>query len=245
MGRSKNFLKLAGSLVLIGLAGSQAMAGPIYLDASGREWLDLNATRFRSWNDTSMVCDAAGGGCSGVLATHTGASSDIDVTGYRWATRDEVRDLFYEIGGLPSGSMAAYSASFSIANGHGSNAFAAFDPTIQFSMGPGLENILHGLTRDTYLDSDLLLRGYNGIIDNPPFGSDSFTLTGGLGVDTREMSAGVFLYRTAVPEPGTLALMVMGFGALYLTGRRRQPARQHSRAGRKIPVHSGRDADST
>lgn len=229
MGRTGIFSKAAGSLVMIGLVGSQALAGPIYIDASGREWLDPNATRFRSWNDTSLVCDATGGDCSGVLATHTGFSADIDVSGYRWATRDEVRDLFYEIGGLPTGSLDGYSASFSIADGHGANAFTAFDPTIQFDMGPGFENILHGVTRDTYLGSDLLLRGYNGIIDNPPFGSDSFTLTGGLAVDTREMSAGVFLYRTAVPEPGTLTLLGIGMLGLLLA-LRRAPAASRLRA---------------
>lgn len=221
MGRMGIFSKAAGSLVLFGLVSTQALAVPIYLDGSGREWLDPNSTRFRSWNDTSAVCDVIGGSCSGVLATHTAASSDIDVSGYRWATRDEVRELFYEIGGLPVGTLDGYSASFSIADGHGASAFTAFDPTIQFDMGPGVENILHGLTRDTYLSSDLLLRGYNGIIHNPPFGSDSFTLTGGLGVDTREMSTGVFLYRTAVPEPGTLTLM--GFGLLVLLVALRRP----------------------
>lgn len=220
MGRTKTFVKGAVSFALMGLISAQAFALPIYLDGSGREWLDPNSTRFRSWNDTSMVCDATGGDCSGVLATHTAASNDIDVTGYRWATRDEVRELFYEIGGLPSGSLDAYFGSYSIADGHGGSAFAAFDPTIQFSIGPGVENILHGLTRDTYLGSDLLLRGYNGVIDNPPFGSDTFSLTGGLGVDTREMSAGVFLYRTAVPEPGTLTLLGIGLLGLLLAVRR-------------------------
>jgi hypothetical protein len=223
---TRKFVKGASSLVLMGLISAQAIALPIYLDGSGREWLDPNATRFRSWNDTSMVCDATGGDCSGVLATHTVASSDIDVTGYRWATRDEVRELFYEIGGLPSGSLDTYFGSYLSADGHGVNVFTAFDPTIQFDWGFGIENILHGLTRDSYFDSQSVLRGYNGVIDSPPFGSDSFNLTGGLKVDAREMSAGVFLYRAAVPEPGTLALFGLSLLAVMVglvPGNRRVP----------------------
>jgi hypothetical protein len=227
MGRATRLSGTRG-WILLALLGTQAAAGPVYLDTSGREWLDPNATRFRSWNDTSLVCDATGGNCTGVLATHTTFSTDIDVSGYQWATRDEVRDLFYEIGGLPSGSLDSFSASFAIGAGHGTNAFEVFDPTIQLPVGPGVENILHGLTRDTYLDVNLLQRGYNGIIDNPPFGSDSFTLNGGLPVETREMSMGVFLYRPgplAVPEPGTLVLLAGGLLGLlwaFRGGSRRE-----------------------
>jgi hypothetical protein len=218
-----NFARAARSLALLALIGGQALAGPVFMDGSGREWLDPNSTRFRSWNDTASVCDAIGGGCTGILATHTPFSADLDISGYHWATRDEVRDLFYEIGGLPSGSLDSYSASFATGLGHGASAFDAFEPTIQFDLGPGVENILHGLTRDTYRDADLLVRGYNGIVDNPPFGSDSFSLTGGLAVDAREMSMGVFLYRP-VPEPGTLVLFGIGLISLAFLSRFRPPA---------------------
>src|ERR1044072_8115743 len=102
--------------IIVGIAlwfcSFAASAGPIYSDASGREWLDLNDTRNRSWLDTSAVCNALTGACSGTLATTTPFSSDVDLTGYRWATRDEVRQLWYEIAGLPAGSLNSYSARF-------------------------------------------------------------------------------------------------------------------------------------
>ena len=96
----------AGLLAMLGLVGGVALAGPIYIDSSGREWLDVNATRYRSWDDTAAVCSATTGDFAGVLASN-GSSSDIDLTGYTWASRDDVRDLFYEVAGLPAGSSMA------------------------------------------------------------------------------------------------------------------------------------------
>jgi len=219
--------KVACSVVLLGLATGTAVATPIYVDSGGREWLDVNDTRYRSWNDAAAVCNALTGACSGTLVTHDQSSIDIDITGYHWATRDEVRDLFYEIGGLPAGSLDGYAASFDISAGFGGHAFEAFEPTIQFGIGGGVLNILNGLTRDQFFNPDLMLwSAYSGIIANPPFGSDSFTLNGGLPTSTREISMGAYLYRTvAVPEPATLGLFCGALAALFaLRGRRRRSA---------------------
>jgi hypothetical protein len=209
----------AGLLAMLGLIGSAAIAGPIYIDSSGREWLDVNDTRFRSWDDTSAVCSAATGDCSGVLASN-GSSSDIDLTGYTWATGDDVRELFYEVAGLPAGALDGYSAAFPIGAGYGANAFNLLEPTIQFDWGPAFENILNGLTRGTYVGSDGLVHGISGIIDSPPFGSDHFTVDGGLATNIREISQGVFLYK-AVPEPGTLALFALGLLGVWVSARTR------------------------
>jgi hypothetical protein len=217
------------SMAVMSLVAGAAFAGPIYLDSSGREWLDVNDTRFRSWNDAAAVCNAVTGDCSGVLATSTVASSDIDITGYRWATRNEVRDLFYEAAGLPPGSLDSFTASFPIAAGYGTTAFGVFEPTIQFDWGPAFENVLNGVTRDTYVGADSLVHGYSGIIHNPPFASDTFTITGGLATDIREISMGVFLYRTApapvpVPEPDTLVLFAAALVSLLFVRRRQRGA---------------------
>jgi len=217
--------KVACSVALLGLMTTAAVANPIYVDSAGREWLDVNDTRYRSWNDTAAVCDVLTGTCSGTLVTHDQSSIDIDLTGYHWAARDEVRDLFYEIGGLPAGSLSGYAATFGIGAGYGTNAFDAFEPTIQFGAGSGVLNILNGVTRDRFFDSDLNLWGaYSGIIGNPPFGSDSFRLDGGLPTSVREISMGAYLYRdVTVPEPGTFALFAGALAALFLlNGRRRR-----------------------
>ena len=214
--------KVACSVALLCLSTGAAVATPIYVDSGGREWLDLNDTRYRSWDDTAAVCDALTGACSGTLATHDLSTIDIDLTGYHWAARDEVRDLFYEIGGLPPGSLDSYSASFDAADGHGAQVFDVFEPTAQFGAGSGVLNILNGVTRDRFFDSDLgMWTAYTGLISSSPFG-DSFNLTGSPPTNLRVISIGAYLYRPVeVPEPATLGLFCGALAALFASRRRR------------------------
>jgi hypothetical protein len=198
--------------LLLGVWGNAAMAMPVYQDSSGREWLDLNETRSRSWINAAAVCDANSGSCSGTLANTGSFTHDLDVTGYQWASRDEVRDLFYEVAGLPQGSLDSFSAAFSSGNGYGANVFGKFDPTIQFQIGPSIANVLNGITRDLY----------SGLVFNTPLGLDTFTLAGQTPQDLRDISMGVYLYKTvAVPEPGTFALFGAGLFAVFAMSRRR------------------------
>lgn len=204
----RNPIILGIALVFWSLAAS---AGPIYSDSSGREWLDLNDTRNRSWLDTAAVCNPLTGGCSGVLATTTPFSTDIDLTGYRWATRNEVRQLWYEIAGLPASALDSYSASFPSASGFGENVFDLFEPTISF----GFDNVLNGLTRELFFDPALGLRARTGVIYDSGFGPDTFSLNDGFAVAGREISMGVYLYRE-VPEPEMLALFGIGLAGLMV-----------------------------
>ena len=216
--------KVACSVVLLGLMAGAAVATPIYVDSAGREWLDVNDSRFRSWNDTAAICNAITGACSGTLVAHGLSTSDINLTGFHWAARNQVRDLFYEIGGLPAGALDDYEESFDAAAGFGANAFNIFEPTIQLPAGPGVLNILNGVTRDRFFDSDLMIwRAYSGIISSPTSGTGSFTLTGGLPTSIREGSMGAYLYREVeVPEPGTIALFAGALAALFVLRGRRQ-----------------------
>jgi hypothetical protein len=199
-----------GLLVLLfAVAGNVANAMPVYQDASGREWLDLNDSRYRSWNDAAQVCDTISGDCAGILASTDPFAGAVDLTGYRWASRYEVRDLFYEVAGLPTTSLDDFSATFSSAYGYGANVFGPFDPTIQFPAGPGVINILNGITRDLY----------GGLVFNSTVGDDTFTLNGQPPVNMREISMGVYLYK-AVPEPGTFALFAAGLLGLLVAGKR-------------------------
>lgn len=238
---------LLGITLLIG--SSVASSFPTYIDATGREWLDPNVTRAQKWFDVAAVCSVADGSCNGQLqySYFNGGTADpagLDLTGYVWATRDEVRDLFYELGGLPSGSLDDYSASFDRADGYGANVFSKVDSTL----ATPFESILNGFTRTVDYDSSAGLVAYLGTIFGPgldPYfnmiGIDSFNLTtapslqSGTGVFAYgDMSLGAFLYKPSalpVPLPGPLALAVVGGLALAMRGwRKRRDAAQRELA---------------
>jgi len=83
------------TLLLFGVHGT-ASAGPTYTDGLGRQWLDVNDTTNFSWNDMAAICPTDGATpCSGSLGA-------TDLTGWTWATRDQVREVVREITGLTS-----------------------------------------------------------------------------------------------------------------------------------------------
>jgi hypothetical protein len=232
-------MKLGKILLGVGLIGvnGAAFGFPSYIDTSGREWLDLNETRMQTWNDVAGVCSAIDGTCSGSLQfsyfnpSLTPTAPGLDLTGFIWADRDQVRELFYDIAGLPAGSLDSYSASFSRSLGFGDQALAQMDHTIGFDS----DRILNGFTRSVAFLPDGGAVSYLGTITGPgdhpvlgQFGDDSFQIVSGYGLDTREPSIGAYLYRaspTAVPEPGMLALAGTGLIALFVGRRRRRAER--------------------
>lgn len=80
--------KLIGRLlavIALGWVGSSS-AGPI-VNVDGKDWLQPADFLRLAWNDVSTVCDAITGACTGVLGS-------TDVTGYTWASVDDVNALF-------------------------------------------------------------------------------------------------------------------------------------------------------
>lgn len=90
-------LPLHASL-LIGLTSSifattcatSASAQIAYTDSQGRQWRQLNTIVARTWNQVHAVCPSDGvTPCSGSFGTQ-------DVTGFVWASREDVIELFSE-----------------------------------------------------------------------------------------------------------------------------------------------------
>jgi len=83
------FKLLGRSLVVLasGWAGlaSAAMMPPITVD--GQEWLQPIDFLHHSWDEVSTVCDTSTGACTGFLAGN-------DLTGWTWASVDDVNSLF-------------------------------------------------------------------------------------------------------------------------------------------------------
>lgn len=229
-------MKRYSSLFALGFlaVSSMATAMPVYTDAYGREWLDVNDSRDRSWNDVQSVCNATSGACSGVLMQTGFGTNNVDLTGYQWATRDEVRSLFYELTGLPAGELDDYMASTQAnpaLGAFGTGVLNALPATVTFSSGPGTLSIISGITRDTLtveevgLLANVATIGHLTDADGEGLSSSlSLGTGGGRPLGMREVTSGTYLYRNvAVPEPSTLALFGAGLLAVLLPrGRRRR-----------------------
>ncbi len=92
--------------VIFTLFSTAALAQPVIKD--GKEWLQPADFLNLSWDDVALVCDPGTGLCDGEL-------NSIDVTGYTWASVDDVNGLFNTYGVTPplSGDDAVWQANSS------------------------------------------------------------------------------------------------------------------------------------
>jgi len=205
--------------------GSAAFAGPIYLDHSDRLWLDANDIRQVSWNQLASVCNSTTGACVGSIETWRGTGFITeDLTGYIWASQNDVRDLFYEISGLPAGTLDSGSAT--VPTHYGVTALGVFPPT--FGNGGGF-SILDGLTRSTVTNADGSIATVQGQIAThclngdctSPYSSARFSVNPGGPLNWNYIERGSFLFRP-VPEPESIVLVVAGLGVAAIWFRRRR-----------------------
>ncbi|MFK7977287.1 MAG: hypothetical protein AB8C02_14220 [Halioglobus sp.] len=219
--RSRLLFSFLGSLFSCFLVSGAAQANPII---EGREWLQPSAVLGVSWNELNAVCGT--GECAGTVG-----ASDVDLSGWTWASIGQVGDLFSSITPLPSGATDYADGDFSFTT----NLLATlgFDATFVFPVLPGVVSqevtLLAGLSSTLDAASG---EAFAGVIAS---GETSFLKgleiagtrisTGYLldvGAGTLEsIAAGGWFFRdvpNAVPTPGSFALVAVG---IFLLLRRR------------------------
>jgi hypothetical protein len=198
-------------VALAACAGSwQAAAGPIIGD---KEWYQPADLLGYSWNDFNAIC--GGGACNGLLS---GAGPNL--TGWTWASIDEVGELFAATSPHPGG-IATYEV-------FGTQTYANFITDTGFvRTTDDTLAISFGLTGIAGFTSTLLPGGETAYIglaqmglgfpQGPPFASRFSTETiYPINANTEsEPYIGGWLYRAAeVPVPATLWLIALGVVAL-------------------------------
>ncbi len=210
---------LVGLLVSLGAGPTTAaMLPPVAVN--GLEWLQPVDFIGYTWGAINTVCDATTGSCNGALG-------DNDLTGWTWASVDDINGLFnYYIGSL------------------------ALGPGPDFTSAP-FTDWLSGMTTDgfllTHIESEVRYidgrlrdsfdtgNAYTGEMFWSAFGpeifgsiadSSDYTPKNSLICDCAD--TGAWFVRdpnaTAVPITNTLALLGLGLFALGCTGRKRTPA---------------------
>lgn len=128
---------LALAVASLASLASPAWAG--YVDSQGREWLQVSAFKGTTWASIDALCPVDGvTPCAGTL-------SGIDITGYVWATKEEVQELFAEF--LPEmAENETLGAPGYVLPALGF--FGSFQPTFEFYTTFGGYNYISGWTAD-------------------------------------------------------------------------------------------------
>ena len=88
----------AGALIAAASAAPRASAQVAYVDSQGRQWRQMDMTVALTWNQVAAICPTDG------VTPCTGMVWNQSVTGWVWATRDQVRGLLIELGAGAGGS---------------------------------------------------------------------------------------------------------------------------------------------
>ncbi len=201
----------------IGLLFHSTGALANYIDNEGREWLTPDVTVGTSWTNIASTCSAATGKCTGVFTPGDGQPA-IDLTGYTWATRDDVRDLYYEAAALSPGSLDSYNAAFS-----GPATALAFFSNFGYTFSTDNLGVMAAFTRTLDYSPEQGIFAYLGTVFGPnplnPSGRDSFFGFAAWPINVPDITYAAYVYRE-VPEPGTLALAALGIVFVWLKRRR-------------------------
>jgi hypothetical protein len=208
----------ATRLAAVALAAAcTAGTAQAYDDGAGHLWAQVANTQGITWNEVAAVCSLDG------VTACDGVASGRDLTGWVWATQQQVLDLFNQF-------LAPEQALTPDMPGIGGfEAFFAADvfigqvmsPTWSYCITYACGEYLSGWMAHT----DGGLGGVAGVSwDTTPVTLNGSMAAGGLSdPDTTLFANGVWLWQptNAVPEPTPTALLAAGLAALGWRLRRR------------------------
>ncbi|MCP3879173.1 MAG: hypothetical protein GY701_12410 [Sulfitobacter sp.] len=206
--------------VIFTLFSTAALAHPVIKD--GKEWLQPADFVNLSWNEVAGVCDPDTGLCDGEL-------NNVDVTGYTWASVDEVNGLFNAYGVTPP--LTAADEHLEAGSSWAPLALGDFDPTYLY---PQDVRFTAGWTRVLYLGTNAFIAYVKDAH------GDEFvdTVNSGTPFDpnVKGTDVGVWLYYdhavaapATVPTVSTYVLIFTVLGLLVIANRRL--SRRNAREG--------------
>lgn len=167
-----------------------AAAQDAYVDSQGRTWRQVVGTTGHTWDQVGSICPTDGSTCSGSLG-------GLDMTGWTWASQQDVLGLFSEFAPeiVPGGSVGG--PAYTLA---GLGFTGVFIPTSEFYTVVGGFFSISGWTR-TASDGLAIVPGVSASY-NPHDGA--FSVLGTAPTDSASQYRGVWLYRAAPACPADL-----------------------------------------
>jgi hypothetical protein len=162
---------------------SLAAAG--YVDTQGREWLQVSAFKNKTWMQVQPLCPLDGvTPCSGIL-------SGVDITGYVWATKEQVQELFAEFAPEMSDVETVGGPAYVLS---ALGFFGSFQPTWEYYTTFGGYNYINGWTSS---ESDGVAWAPEASAQYPVF-DGYFNVAAMVDVNTPSAFRGVWLFKPPV-----------------------------------------------
>jgi hypothetical protein len=132
---ARRFLSLSVTALLAATAGTGAHAG--FVDAQGREWLQVKAFKGVAWATVDAACPNDG------VTPCTGTVMGVNLDGYVWATKEQVQELFAEFAPEMASAESLGGPAYTLpALGF----FGSFQPTFEYYTTFGGYNYISGWT---------------------------------------------------------------------------------------------------
>ena len=191
-------------------ATSATLLPPVVI--AGSEWLQPVDFVNQGWNDIAAVCDQTTGACNGSLGGN-------DLSGWAWAGIPDLNALF-TASGIPGFTGLDEHTSLEItgASTWAPEFLATFLPTISLEEGSGVFGFLRGPGAPGQNAVGVVatdITGVRGLHFDIAMTDNDY----GLLIAPPENYGGWF-YRTAVPSPTTLPLLLLGLILLCLSCRK-------------------------
>ena len=188
----------------------------------GRNWMQVTETVNFSYNQLANgPCDVLTGLCNGIATNHLGTS--IDLTGWTWASANDIAGLFEFLTGAPDGTFDVEQVNYS--EGAASWAANAID-TDGLGADSGFFDVTHFFNNDDYMVAGYTRSVLSGRTDRSYLRSSSTHSTAVIGngstttFDTARAHTGMWLYQSiAITEPSLLVLLAIGLIPVSLRKR--------------------------
>lgn len=246
--------RVYGTLTCLALWAAHAPGWAVYADGKGRDWRQVLDTRGLDWADLAGACPMeASAPCDGVVR-------GVDLGGWTWANRAQVKDLFNALlAAQPDGPpQRGLSDAVGSVAGPGyywlaaSLLHAAFEPTFLWPTNYSTSVGVAGMT-------STLVAGGGVVVGSFGYGHAMVSLEGHFAVEATLAApppTGAWLWRPsaaqrdapvrAIPEAGTALMWATGFVGMWVTVRRRvQPCSRANNASHNGAVTTKPSVENT